>query len=88
MKGQLQQPGKGHTVSNPVPDDFTSANAVWDWIDLTPGDFVHVRTDTGVISRAVVDTLTDDGTMVWLRNDPMGYRSLHLITDPLTLYKQ
>lgn len=72
---------------NTAPPRHALTNAVQDWKDLIPGQTVYVATDDGWVTRAVVDTINDDGSIMWLRNEPIGDRSLHLKTDPLTVYK-
>jgi len=67
------------TVNRPL------VNEISDWTDLSPGQPVQVDNGDGQVSRALVDTLFEDGSIIWLRNEP-GSRSLHLRDDPLTLY--
>lgn len=89
METQLKR-SKRHfhgTSSLPVPD-VAPANEVQDWNDLLSGDLVQVLAEPGTISRAVVDTINDDGSIIWLRNEPIGHRTLHLKTDPVTLYRR
>lgn len=61
-------------------------NEVSDWKDLSPGQPVQVDNGDGQVTRAVVDALFEDGSIIWLRSEPIGSRSLHLREDPLTLY--
>lgn len=68
--------------------DVAPANEVQDWDDLIPGDLVQILTEAGTSNRAVVDTISDDGSIIWLRNEPIGHRSLHLKTDPVLLYRR
>lgn len=75
------------TSSLPVPD-VAPANEVQEWDDLLPGDLVQILAEPGTISRAVVDTINDDGSIIWLRNEPIGHRTLHLKTDPVTLCRR
>ena len=61
-------------------------NEVSGWKELTPDQPVLVDPGDGQITHAVVDTLFEDGTIIWLRSEPIGWRSLHLSEDPLALY--
>jgi len=87
MEVQLKRSKKHFpdTSSLPIPD-VGPVNEVQDWDALIPGDLVQILTESGTISRAVVDTTNDDGSIIWLRHEPIGHRSLHLKTDPVTLY--
>ena len=89
MEVQLER-SKRHlpgTSSLPVPDG-SPVDEVQDWDALMPGDLVQILTESGTINRAVVDTINDDGSIIWLRNEPIGHRSLHLKTDPVRLYRR
>lgn len=59
---------------------------VIDWSELDPGVLVEVHIG-GYVSHARVDLLSADKTILWLRTDGTGHRSLHLNTDRLTLYR-
>lgn len=89
MEVQLKR-SKRHlpgTSSLPAPD-VALVNEVRNWDDLMPGDLVQILTETGTSNRAIVDTINDDGSIIWLRNEPVGDRSLHLKADPVRLYRR
>ncbi|MFF2345989.1 hypothetical protein [Pseudarthrobacter sp. NPDC058119] len=56
------------------------------WKHLEPGTWVEALSEDGELSRAYVDDLAADGSIIWLVTEGSGHRSLHLKTDPLTLY--
>jgi hypothetical protein len=57
------------------------------WTHLVPNDQVEVLDDAGTLTEACVDTVSPDGSVVWLKPQDTGTRVLHLRTDPITLYK-
>jgi hypothetical protein len=69
-----------------VPDPMTRTGpARVFWTRLVPGDLVDVWRGSRWVSRARVDDLTGDGTVVWLVDLATGCRTLHLDRDGLTL---
>lgn len=88
MDTQLERSQKPRSTTSGVPaPDAAPANEVRRWDELEPGDLVQIHAESGTIGRAVVDTINDDGSMIWLRNEPIGHRSLHLQEDPITIYR-
>ncbi|MFF2317811.1 hypothetical protein ACFVTE_16255 [Arthrobacter sp. NPDC058097] len=59
---------------------------VRNWADLEAGRWVDVMNEAGQLERACVDAVTPDGSIIWLVTEGTGARSLHLSTDPVTLY--
>jgi hypothetical protein len=57
------------------------------WSHLVPDDQVEVLDGVGCLTKACVDTISPDGSIVWLMSQATGSRVLHLQTDPITLYK-
>jgi hypothetical protein len=70
-----------------APHELPTGLPLRDWKEPEPGEVVEVRREYGPLSRAQVDTLNAEGTVIWLRSEGIGLRTLHLATDPLTLYK-
>ena len=64
-----------------------SGRPVHDWADLTIGDDVELLEDNGSVTRACVDTLTEDGTIVWLEPKGTGHRRLWMRSDAVTIYR-
>ncbi|MDQ0618382.1 hypothetical protein QFZ33_002406 [Arthrobacter globiformis] len=63
------------------------SSPVLDWNELTIGDNVIIVDRRGNLTPATVDTLNDDGTIVWLKPQHLGHRTLHLRTDPIMLHR-
>lgn len=64
---------------------------VLDWNELMPGDKVVIVDRRGNVIPAAVDTLSDHGTMVWLKPEYLGqntlhHRTLYLRSDPIMLH--
>lgn len=68
-----------------VPRPLSSP--VLDWNELTLGENVIIVDRRGHLTPATVDTVNDDGTMVWLKPQYPGHRTLHLRTDPIMLHR-
>lgn len=80
---------KSEQASAPVIEyPEPAGQLISNWFDLCPGDLLEVQAASGFISYARVDMLSPDRTMLWLRTDGTGQRSLHLDTDDLMLFKQ
>lgn len=60
---------------------------VLDWTELTPGETVVAVDRRGVLTPSTVDTVTDEGTMVWLKPQGLGHRTLYLRTDPIMIHR-
>ncbi|MGO4588838.1 hypothetical protein [Paenarthrobacter sp. 2TAF44] len=74
-------------MSRTTAADRARTNEISDWKELTLGQPVLVDPGDGRITRAVVDALFEDGSIIWLRSEPIGWSSLHLSEDLLTLYR-
>jgi hypothetical protein len=57
------------------------------WAELTLGENVMIVDRRGNLTPATVDTLSDDGSIVWLKPQLVGHRTLHLRTDPIVLHR-
>lgn len=62
-------------------------NPVLDWKELTFGERVIIVDRRGNLMPATVDTVTDDGTIAWLKQQHPGHRTLYLKTDPIMLHR-
>lgn len=60
---------------------------VLDWKELTLGETVVVVDRHGMLTTSSVDTLTDEGNMVWLKPQGLGHRTLYLRTDPIMIHR-
>ncbi len=60
---------------------------VTEWKELTAGENVIIVDRRGSFTPATVDTVTDDGTIVWLKPQQVGHRTLYLRTDPIMLHR-
>jgi hypothetical protein len=60
---------------------------VLDWADLAVGDQVELVEDSGQLTAASVETLTPDGSIVWIAPKGTGHRRLWLRTDAVTIYR-
>jgi hypothetical protein len=58
-----------------------------DWKELKLGENVVIAARRGNIMPATVDTVTADGTMVWLKPQGIGHRTLYLKTDPIMIHR-
>lgn len=60
---------------------------VLDWKELTLGETVVVVDRRGILTTSSVDTLTDEGNMVWLKPQGLGHRTLYMRTDPIMIHR-
>jgi hypothetical protein len=60
---------------------------VLDWKELTLGETVVIVNRRGLHSTATVDTISDEGNLVWLVPQNLGHRTLYLRTDPIMLHR-
>jgi hypothetical protein len=89
MDTQLERSKKPRSTTSGIPvPDTAPAKEVHRWDELIPGDLVQILTKSGITSRAVVDTINDDASMIWLRDEPIGHRSLYLHEDPIIIYRR
>lgn len=57
--------------------DHTERHPLLIWTDLSPGDVVAVRTPNAADSVRTVDTRTDDGLIIWARDDLNDRKMYH-----------
>lgn len=60
---------------------------VLDWKELKLGDDVVIVDRRGVLTPASVDTVGNEGSMVWLEPLGLGHRTLYLRTDPIMIHR-
>lgn len=78
------QPGKNAetlTYNRPLE------RPVLDWKELKLGETVVVVDRRGNHTPSFVDTITEEGKMVWLKPQGLGNRTLYLRDDPITIHR-
>lgn len=60
---------------------------VHDWSELAVGDDVELLEEDGLVTAACVETLAEDGSIIWLKPTGTGHRRLWMRSDPVTIYK-
>jgi hypothetical protein len=63
------------------------AHPVLDWRALTPDEIVVVVDRQGHHTPASVDTVADQGQIMWLKPLGIGNRTLYLKTDPIMIHR-
>lgn len=78
------QPGKNaETLTYKRPLE----RPVLDWKELKLGETVVVVDPRGNHTPSFVDTITEEGKMVWLKPQGLGYRTLYLRDDPIMIHR-